>query len=167
MLRLKLNHVSKRGHWWPMLSPSHSCQYTATRFPHNAKVFRLYYLRNSLYPSGCIWRHRPESTLARVIIISCYLATPSHYLLEAMLTSHQLSPLTFIYGQFHKRYLSHESLKLVWKVLIKKFIKILPRANELNLKIHNFYQNMGLVMYDLCNLYVLIKLIFVWHCRVP
>ena len=35
---------------------------------------------------------------------------------EPMLTVHNLSPVTFISGQFHKRCLNHQSLKSIWKL---------------------------------------------------
>ena len=51
---------------------------------------------------------------------------------EPMLTDHQWSPVTFILGQFHKRCLSHQSLKSVWKLHVLKFHSNFPGANELN-----------------------------------
>ena len=51
---------------------------------------------------------------------------------EPMLTNHQWSPVTFISRQFHKRCLSHHSLKSIWKLHIKKFNSNFPGANELN-----------------------------------
>ena len=43
---------------------------------------------------------------------------------EPMLTYHYYGPVTFIWGHFCKRYLSHQSLKLPWKLLISNFIQI-------------------------------------------
>ena len=37
---------------------------------------------------------------------------------EPILTYRQQDPVTFIWGQFHDKPLSHQSLKLVWKVLL-------------------------------------------------
>ena len=37
---------------------------------------------------------------------------------EPMLTDDQLSPVTFILGQFYKRFLNQQSLKSVWKLQI-------------------------------------------------
>ena len=45
-----------------------------------------------------------------------------------MLTDHQSSPVTSILGQFHKRYLNHQSLKSVWKYISFKF----PRGQWVN-----------------------------------
>ena len=56
----------------------------------------------SLWPSEATWRQGSGSTLAQVMAW-CRQAT--------MLTYHQLGPLTFTWGQFHKRYLRHQSLK--------------------------------------------------------
>ena len=50
---------------------------------------------------------------------------------ESMLTSHRSSLVAFIWGQFRKRYLSHHSLKLAWKLNWN-----LPGANELRLELH-------------------------------
>ena len=41
-----------------------------------------------------------------------------------MLTYHQQGPVTFIWRQFHKRYLSHQSINLAWKLFIYFFISI-------------------------------------------
>ena len=43
---------------------------------------------------------------------------------ESMLTDHQWTTVTFIWGQFHKRCLNHQSLKSVWKVHVWNFIQI-------------------------------------------
>ena len=43
---------------------------------------------------------------------------------EPMLTYHQIGILTFIWGQFHNRYLSHQSSKLIRKWLIQNFLQI-------------------------------------------
>ena len=48
---------------------------------------------------------------------------------EPLLTDHQWSPETFILGQFHKGYLSHQSLTPNWKLHLK-FHWNLPGANE-------------------------------------
>ena len=60
-----------------------------------------------------MWWTRHWSTLDKVM--ACCLMAPSHYLNQCW--------LTFILEQFHKRYLSYESLKLVWRLLIKILIK--------------------------------------------
>ena len=44
--------------------------------------------------------------------MACCLTAPSHYLNQCWLWS----PVTFIFGQFHKRCLNHQSLKSVWKL---------------------------------------------------
>ena len=66
---------------------------------------------NSLWFSDAIWRQGSGSTLAQVM--ACIKPLP-----EPMLTDHQWSPVTFIFGQFHKRCLNHHSLKSVWKLHI-------------------------------------------------
>ena len=50
---------------------------------------------------------------------------------EPMLTDHQLSPVTFILGQFHKRFLNQELLKIHLKITYLKFHSNFPGANEL------------------------------------
>ena len=60
--------------------------------------------------SDAIWRHRSESTLAQVM--ACCLTAPTHYLNHCWL----IISKAFIWGQFRKRYLSHHSLKLTWKL---------------------------------------------------
>ena len=49
-----------------------------------------------------------------------------------MLTYHQLGSVSFIREQLHKRYLSHQSLKLAWKWLIYNLFKS-PRGQWVNL----------------------------------
>ena len=49
---------------------------------------------DSLWPSDAVWLHRSESTLA-----------------------HQWGLVTITWRQFHWRYLSHQSLKLAWKII--------------------------------------------------
>ena len=48
-----------------------------------------------------------------------------------MLTDHQWSPVAFILGQFHKRCLHHQSLKICLKITCLKFRSNFPGANEL------------------------------------
>ena len=55
-----------------------------------------------------LWWDRSGSTLAQVM--ACCLMAPGHYL------NHSVT--------FYKRYLSHQSLKLTWKLLILNFIQI-------------------------------------------
>ena len=69
---------------------------------------------NSLWPSGTIWQHRPGSTLAQGM--ACCLMASGHYLNQCWL-HHQWGPMSFILGQFQKRYLSHRSQKFAWKLL--------------------------------------------------
>ena len=52
-------------------------------------------------------------------------------LAEPMSTDNQLGPVTFISGQFHKKYLNHQSQKWVWIPIYLKFHLNLPGANEL------------------------------------
>ena len=49
-----------------------------------------------------------------------------------MLTDHQLSPVTCMLGQFHKRFLNQELLKIRLKITYLKFHSNFPGANELN-----------------------------------
>ena len=60
---------------------------------------------NSLWHSDTIWQHRSRSTLAQVM--ACCLTAPSHYLNQCWLINKSVA---FTWGQFHKRYLSHQSL---------------------------------------------------------
>ena len=43
---------------------------------------------------------------------------------EPVLTYHQWGPATFIWGQFHKKYLIYQELKLAWNLLFQNFIHI-------------------------------------------
>ena len=75
----------------------------------------LCYQLNSLWPSDAIWRQRSGSTLAQVM--ACCLTAPSHYLNLCwfIISKVQWHPSE---SNFYKRYLSHQSLKLAWKLLI-------------------------------------------------
>ena len=68
---------------------------------------------NSLGPSDAIWRHRSGSTLAQVM--ACCLTAPSHYLNQCWLIISKVLWHSFD-GNFIKRYLSHHSLNLAWKL---------------------------------------------------
>ena len=50
---------------------------------------------------------------------------------EPMLTDPWWSPVTFILGQFHKRCLNHQSLKISFKLTCLKLHSNVPGANEL------------------------------------
>ena len=52
---------------------------------------------------------------------------------EPVLTDHQLGPLTFIWGQFHMRYLCPESQEIICKLIICNFIKISRVMSKNNL----------------------------------
>ena len=65
---------------------------------------------NSLWPSDAMWQHRSGSTLVQVL--ACCLKAPSHGLNQ----NWHISKVQW--GQFHMRQLSHQSLKLAWKILI-------------------------------------------------
>ena len=83
-------------------------------------------LVNSLWPSDAIWRHGFGSTLAQVM--ACCLTAPSHYLSQWWLIINK------VHWHSHKgnftRYLSHQSLKQNWKLLILRFHSNHPGANE-------------------------------------
>ena len=51
---------------------------------------------------------------------------------EPMLTYHQWGPAVIVWGQFYKRYLSHQSLKLAQKLLIQCIRVIIPYHRSLS-----------------------------------
>ena len=51
---------------------------------------------------------------------------------EPMWTYHVWGPVTITWGQFHKRQLSHQQIRLASKRVIQNWNSDLPRANELN-----------------------------------
>ena len=69
---------------------------------------------NSLRPSDGIFRHRSGSTLARVM--ACCLTAPSHYLNQCWLNIIKVLWHSSDGNFIIKRYLSHHSVKLVWKL---------------------------------------------------
>ena len=66
-------------------------------------------------------------------VMACCLTAPSHYLNQwPMLTSHQLSPVTFFTEQFHMRHIYQTSItKIYFKTIHIKFHSNLTGANEL------------------------------------
>ena len=72
---------------------------------------------NSLWPSDAIWWHRTRWTLDQTVVACCLMA-PSCYLLNSMLTNHQLGLVAFIWGQFHRKCLRYLSLIWLWKLPI-------------------------------------------------
>ena len=75
---------------------------------------------NLLWPSDSIWWQRSGNTSSDKGLLS----DSTKSLPELMLTDYQWSPVTFIFGQFHKSCLSHQSLKSIWKLRIQNFIQI-------------------------------------------
>ena len=51
---------------------------------------------------------------------NCLLPDGTKPLLKPMLTCHQWGPITFIWGQFHKKYPSHQSFKIILKITFQK-----------------------------------------------
>ena len=85
----------------------------------NGKSFETF--QNLLGPNDAIWLQGSGSGLAQVM--ACCLTAPKP-LPEPMLTYHQNGPVIFIWGQFPKRYLRHQSLKWAWKLFIQNSIEI-------------------------------------------
>ena len=73
---------------------------------------------NSLWHSDPMWWYKTGSTMVHLLT----------WLHQATITwtNVESSPVTFVWGQFYKRYHRHQYLMLVWK-----FHSNLPRANEL------------------------------------
>ena len=69
---------------------------------------------NSLWPSDAIWWCRTGSPLAHVM--ACCLTAPSHYMSQCWLIISEVQWHLFIWGQFHKIYLSDQSLRQIWKI---------------------------------------------------
>ena len=69
---------------------------------------------NSLRPSDAIWRPRTGSTLAQVM--ACCLTAPSHYLNQCWRIISKV--LWCSCEVYFTRYLSHQSPKLAWKLLL-------------------------------------------------
>ena len=74
ILRLKLNHVSKRG---PRIFASAMAPGWLILLQLNGMLI------NSLWPSDILWQQRSGSALAQVM--ACCLAAPSHYLNQCWL----------------------------------------------------------------------------------
>ena len=77
---------------------------------------------NSLWPSYAIWRHRTGATLVQMM-------APGHHPNQHWLIISKdqwKSPG----GNFHKKYLNHQSLKMTLKMTNPKFHSTLPGANE-------------------------------------
>ena len=82
---------------------------------------------NSLWPGDAIWRIRTGSTLAQVVAY-CPM-TPSYYLNLCSLFIGE-AQWQSLESNFTKRYLSHRSLKLAWKLLNQIFHSNLPGVSE-------------------------------------
>ena len=76
----------------------HTCIYTGEMYHHRFQI-------NTLQPSG-IWQHRYRWTLPQGM--ACCLVAPSHYMYLNQYWL-QWGPVIFIWGKFHKRYLSQPS----------------------------------------------------------
>ena len=102
------------GHFWKTVVPECGLIWNSMPICSCSFGFCAGWAVNSLWPGDAIWWHRSGSTLAQVM--ACCLTAPSHYLNQCGLIYHQQSLVAFIWGQFHKRYLSHHSLNLAWKL---------------------------------------------------
>ena len=89
---------------WHSLHCSTNRNISGAWFLYGAIDLNMYI--NSLWSNDAIWRHRSGSTLAPAM--ACCLTAPSHYLNQCWLII-QWDPATFIWWQFHKRYISHQS----------------------------------------------------------
>ena len=97
---------------WPVNSP-HKWPIMRKMFPFDDIIYRVFlynlhiqsiiWVLNSLWPSDAICLHRSWSTLAQ--LMAGFLPAPSRNL-----TSHHKGLVTFIEGQFHKRYCSNQSV---------------------------------------------------------
>ena len=87
-----------------------------------AKRARAMPMKNSSWPNDMIWQQRSGSTLAQVMAY-CLMA-PRNYLYQWWM-------------QFHKRYLSHQSLKSVWKSLTSISIRS-PRGQWVNRFVYEY-----------------------------
>ena len=83
-------------------NPCHMSLYRVNEMP----VIKILCLVNSVRPRYAIWRTRSGLTLAQVM--TCCLTAPIHYPNQCWVIINK--------GQFSKRYLSHHSLKLAWKL---------------------------------------------------
>ena len=84
---------------------------------------------NSLWPSDAIWWHKYGSTLVQVM--ACWLKAPSHYLNQCSLIS---KVQWYSYEDNFTRYLSHQSLNLVWNPFSSISLKY-PEDQSVNDKV--------------------------------
>ena len=77
---------------------------------------------NSLWPSYAIWRHRTGATLVQIMAPGYH--PNQHWLIISK--DQWKSPG----GNFHKKYLNHQSLNMTLKITKPKFHSTLPGANE-------------------------------------
>ena len=75
------------------------------------------------------------------------MAVSTKPLPEPMLT-YQEGPAKFVWAQFHKRYLSHQPLKLSRKLLLSQISFKYPRGNELSPSRGLYDKEMSWVQYD-------------------
>ena len=71
---------------------------------------------NSLWPSDAIWQHRSGSTLVHVM--PCCLMAPSHYPNQCWLIISKTQCHSSEGNITRDTYLSHQSLRLAWKLLV-------------------------------------------------
>ena len=69
---------------------------------------------NSFWPSDAVWWYRSGSTLVQVMV--CWLMAPSHCLGKFWFIMCEVHWQSLEWGPFCKRYLSHQLLKLAWKL---------------------------------------------------
>ena len=79
----------------------------------------------TLWAGDEIWRRKSGSELIQVM--ACCFTAPMHCLNQSWLIICNVQWR----GNFYRRYVSHQSLKLARRLLILKFYSYLPEANEL------------------------------------
>ena len=111
------------GWWWFMVS-RWNCSQRGLNWFHGTCILCV----TDLTPCGLMMNgniHLSSQTHLGELLCNGMLSGGTKPLPEPTLMNyHQYSPVTFQWGQFHSRHLSHQSLKLSWKSLTCFFFQI-------------------------------------------
>ena len=113
LIYLKSHYDNCSGQW--ILYEKETWTHIQGRVSHGLKSLRL---------GDIIWWQRSGLTLAQIMAYCLMAPNYMYYQNWCCLIVCQWCSLAFTWGQFHKRYFSHQPKRLVWRLLISNFIQI-------------------------------------------
>ena len=118
-------------HFWLIENSLPQVKVEPTTFQLHAACSNRYIIYTYSLTHCGFWRHMVTEIWVNIGQGNGLLPDDTKLLPEPLLTDHQWSPVTFIYGYF-QRCINHQSLKIDLKITCLKFHSHFPGANELS-----------------------------------